>query len=262
MRWRCRWSGPPSRTARHSGWPSVGRDGARSPRRRCRCAPRIGRPVAPTGAHPGLAARSSLSLEPAAAQSLLHMRRKPAATFRRVERAADAPDRHPVRSTLTLSSNWVSCRCNLLRVFTGQRLGHAPGLHAHAAGLVDRRCAAFQLPRHPQGQADRGERHQQQGGADGTQLGGKAPGTRHGGTVLEAGNRPSPSTPPPSQPPRGRAPPRPSPPASCMPYAEHPPGLGLRSALPDKRISSGTWKSVTSTTCWLPLGSNPTRSVS
>jgi hypothetical protein len=76
--------------------------------------------------------------------------------------------------------------CHLLRVRAGQRLRHAPGLHAHAAGLVDGRRAAFQLPGHPQGQADRGQRHQQQGAADGAQLGGQAPGARHARTVLEA----------------------------------------------------------------------------
>jgi hypothetical protein len=61
--------------------------------------------------------------------------------------------------------------CNLLRVRAGQRLGHAPGLHAHAAGLVDSRRTTFQLPGHPKRQPDRGKRHQQQGAADGAKLG-------------------------------------------------------------------------------------------
>jgi hypothetical protein len=54
-----------------------------------------------------------------------------------------------------------------------QRLRQAPGLHAHAAGFVDGGRAAFQLPGHPQREADRGEGHQQQRGADGAELGGK-----------------------------------------------------------------------------------------
>ncbi len=54
-----------------------------------------------------------------------------------------------------------------------QRLRQAPGLHAHAAGFVDCGRATFKLPGHPQREADRGEGHQQQRGADRPELGEK-----------------------------------------------------------------------------------------
>ena len=65
----------------------------------------------------------------------------------------------------------VQVRLQLLAVAGGQGLRQAPGLHAHAAGLVHRRRAAFELPGHPQREADRGQRHEQQHAADGAELG-------------------------------------------------------------------------------------------
>ncbi len=87
----------------------------------------------------------------------------------------------PWRSRLRLSSNSATsaamcsggnCACD--------RAGQAPGLHAHAPGLVDRRRAAFELPGDPQREADRGERKHQQRCADAHQLGGQGGGAAHG----------------------------------------------------------------------------------
>ena len=59
------------------------------------------------------------------------------------------------------------------------RAGQPPGLHAHAPGFVDGSGAAFELPGHPQSQADGRQRHQQQAGADADQLGRKGGGAEH-----------------------------------------------------------------------------------
>ena len=46
-------------------------------------------------------------------------------------------------------------------IAAGDVEGHPVGQHAHAAGLVDGRRATFELPGHPQGEADRRERQHQ-----------------------------------------------------------------------------------------------------
>ena len=61
----------------------------------------------------------------------------------------------------------------LHRALCLHRTGQAPGLHAHAAGLVDGRRAPFELPGHPQRQADGGQRQHQQRCADADELGGQ-----------------------------------------------------------------------------------------
>jgi len=49
----------------------------------------------------------------------------------------------------------------------------APGLHAHAAGLVDGGRTPFELPGDPDGEADRHQRHHEKRRANARELGGK-----------------------------------------------------------------------------------------
>jgi len=64
------------------------------------------------------------------------------------------------------------------------RTGQAPGLHAHAAGLVDRSGATFELPGDPQREADRGQGQHQQSSTDADQLGGEGSGGTHGHRLM------------------------------------------------------------------------------
>ena len=88
---------------------------------------------------------------------------------------AGSPERRTVHALVELRHQPF----DPLRVGIRQRLRQAPGLHAHPAGLVHGGSPALQLPGHPQREPDRGQGHQQQRAADGTQLCGQAPGSMH-----------------------------------------------------------------------------------
>jgi hypothetical protein len=64
---------------------------------------------------------------------------------------------------------------------------HAQKVHAQPAGLVDGGGAAFELPGHPQREADGGQGHQQRPQAHGQQLGRQRELLAHGGSLAMAG---------------------------------------------------------------------------
>jgi hypothetical protein len=66
--------------------------------------------------------------------------------------------------------------------------GQPVGLHPHPAGLVDGRGAAFQAPCHPQRQADRGQRQQQEAQAGRDQLGREGPAHMHQASLGRPGH--------------------------------------------------------------------------
>ena len=65
----------------------------------------------------------------------------------------------------------------------GQSQSQAQGVHTQAPGLVDGSSAAFKLPRNPQRQANRSNRHQQKTQPHQQQLGGERVGFAHSATV-------------------------------------------------------------------------------